>query len=197
MCDFPQEKLQERWKQPLQHLIVLGIVAPNRDAVWIFRIFFERMRQIDDFYFKTVGVAKYKELLFILKFLLTMSRSQATVERGFNHNNTILKAMSTETVVSNRMIKNHMLSFNLKLQTTEITNPLIVAFKSSRGRYEIHLEEEKRNVRSWEKGYAYCGRYWQAEGKARAAGKSRGNDGEWICWVHYISWRLIWFGLCS
>ena len=150
MCDFPQEKLQERWKQPLQHLIVLGIVAPNRDAVWIFRIFFERMRQIDDFYFKTVGVAKYKELSFILKLLLTMSRSQATVEHGFNHSNAILKAMSTETVVSNRMIKNHMLSFNLKPHTIEITNPLIVAFKSSRWRYEVHLEEEKEKKEMFE-----------------------------------------------
>ena len=28
MCDFPK-KLQERWKQPLKNLIVLGIVAPN------------------------------------------------------------------------------------------------------------------------------------------------------------------------
>ena len=30
MCDLPKEKLQERWKQLLKHLIVLVIVAPNR-----------------------------------------------------------------------------------------------------------------------------------------------------------------------
>ena len=100
--------------------------------------------QIDDFYFKTVGVAKYKELSFILKLLLTLSHDQAAVERGFSHNNAILKTnMSPETEVSKRVIKDHMLSFNLKPHTTEITNPLIVTFKSSRRRYEIHLEEEK------------------------------------------------------
>ena len=37
-----------------------------------------------------------------------------------------------------------MLSFNLKPHTIEIRNLLIVVFKSSRRRYEIHLEEEKR-----------------------------------------------------
>ena len=45
-------------------------------------------------------------------------------------------------------------------------------------------EEEKTSDQSWEKGCAYCGRYWQAEGEARAAGKSRGNVREWTCWVH-------------
>ena len=37
-----------------------------------------------------------------------------------------------------------MLSFSLKPHTIEIRNLLIVVFKSSRRRYEIHLEEEKR-----------------------------------------------------
>ena len=41
------------------------------------------------------------------------------------------------------MNKYHMLSFNQKPDTIEITNPLIVAFKSSCRRYEIHLVEEK------------------------------------------------------
>ena len=30
-------------------------------------------------------------------------------------------------------------------------------------------EEEKTSDRSWEKGYAYRSRYWQAEGEARAS----------------------------
>ena len=100
---------------------------------------------IDDFCFKTVGVAKYKEFCFFLKLLLTMRHSQAAVERGFSHNNAILKInMSPETVVSKRMIKDHLLSVNMKPHTIEIRNPLIVAFKSSHRRYEIYLEEHKK-----------------------------------------------------
>ena len=122
--------------------------------------------QIDDFYFKTVGVAEYQKLLFILKLLLTMSHGLAAVDRGFSHNNTILKTnMSCETVVSKRMIKDRKLLFSLKPHTIEITNPLIVAFESSCQRYEIHLEEEKK-------------RKQVAEGEVRVAGKSCGNDGE-------------------
>lgn len=52
--------------------------------------------------------------------------------------------MSPETVVSKRMSKDHMLAFNLKPHPIETTNPLIVAFKFSCQRYEIHLEEEKK-----------------------------------------------------
>ena len=100
--------------------------------------------RIDDFYSKTVGIAKYKELSFILKLLLIMSHGQAAVERGFSPNAILKTNMSPETVVSKRMIKDHMLSFNLKPYTIEITNPLIVVFKSSRRRYVIHLEEEKK-----------------------------------------------------
>ena len=92
-----------------------------------------------------LGVAKYKELSFILRLLLAVSYGQAAVERGFSHNNAILKTnMSPEREVSKRMIKDYMLSFSLKPHPIEITNPLIVASKSSHRRYEIHLEEEKK-----------------------------------------------------
>ena len=74
-----------------------------------------------------------------------MSHGQAAVERGFSHNNVILKTnRSPETVVSKRMIKDHTFSFNQKPHTIEIKNSLIVAFKSSRRSCEIHLEEEKK-----------------------------------------------------
>ena len=199
MCDLPIEKLEERWKQLLKHLIVLDIVAPNRcdKAMAELKVFeaneVKRMQskfsgfslkecRIDDFYFKDVGVAKYKELSFILKLLLTMSHGQAAAERGFSHNNAILKTnLSPETVVSKRMIKDHMLSFNLKPHTIEITNPLTVAFKSSRRRYEIHLEEEKtkKQVTEAEKNALRIATdIGKLKVKRGQGGKSRGNDGE-------------------
>ena len=162
MCDLPNKKLQERWKQLLKHLIFLGIGAPNQcdKAMAELKVFkdndVKKMQSefsgfsskecgIDDFYFRTVDVAKYKELSFILKFLLTRSHGQAAVQRGFTHNNAILKTnMSHETVLSERMIKDHMLSFNLEPHAIEITNPFLVTFRSSRQRNEIHLEEEKK-----------------------------------------------------
>ena len=133
MCELSKEKLQEHWKHLLKHLIHLGIIAPSRcDQVMAeFKSFLEnevkkmwhefsgfcsKESRLDDFYFKTVGIGKYKELSFVLKLLLTISHGQASVERGFSYNNTVLKTnMSPETVIAKRIIKYHMLSRDLKL----------------------------------------------------------------------------------
>ena len=102
--------------------------------------------RLDDFYFKSVGIGKYKELSFVLKLLLTISHSQASVEHGFSHNNAVLKTnMSAETVITKRMIKDQMLSHDLKPYTIEISKPPVLAFKSARQKYEIHLEEERKS----------------------------------------------------
>ena len=52
--------------------------------------FCSKESRLDDFYFKTVGIGKYKELAFVLKLLLTKSHGQTSVERGFSHNNAVL-----------------------------------------------------------------------------------------------------------
>ena len=142
MCELSKEKSQEHWKHLLKHLIALGIIAPNRcdQAMVEFKNFREnelkKMQQefsdfcpeenrLDVFYFQTVGISKHKELSFVLKLVLTMSHGQAAVERGFSHNNAILKVnMSPETIIAKRMIKDHMLSHNLKPHTLKIENPL-------------------------------------------------------------------------
>ena len=191
MCELSKEKLQERWKH-LKHLIHLGIIAPSRcdQAMAEFKSFQEnevkKMRhefsgfcsnesRLDDFYFKTVGIGKYKELSFVLKRILTISHGQASVERGFSHNNAVLKTnMSPETVIAKTMIKDHMLSHDLKLYTIEISKPLVLAFKSARQKYEIHLEEERmsKQINSRAKGDAYGGRHWQAKGTEKAVRKN-------------------------
>ena len=163
MWELSKEKLQERWKHLLKHLIHLGIIAPSRcdQAMAKFKSFQEnevkkmwhefsgfcsKESRLDDFYFKTVHIGKYKELSFVLKLLLTRSHGQESVGRGFSHNNAVLKTnMSPETVITKRMIKDHMLSHDLKPYTIEISKPLVLAFKSARQKYEIHLEEERKS----------------------------------------------------
>ena len=107
--------------------------------------FCSKESRLDDFYFKTVGIGKYKELSFVLKVLLTISHGQASVERGFSHNNAFLKTnMSPETVIAKRMIKDRILSRDLKPYRIEISKPLVLALKSARQKYEIHLEKERK-----------------------------------------------------
>lgn len=40
--------------------------------------------RLDSFYFSTIQITKYQELLFVLKLLLILSHGQASVERGFS-----------------------------------------------------------------------------------------------------------------
>ena len=123
ICDLNKEKLQERQKQLLKRLIVLVIVALNqcdkaRVELKVFKEYEVKEMQpefsgfslkecrIDDYFFKIVGVAKYKELSYILKLLLTMSHGQAAAEPGFRNNNALLKTnISPEAVVSKTMNK--------------------------------------------------------------------------------------------
>ena len=53
--------------------------------------------------------------------------------------------MSPETVIAKRMIKDHMLSHDLKSYTIKISKPHVLAFKSARQKYEIYLEEERKS----------------------------------------------------
>ena len=47
--------------------------------------------RLEHFYFSTIQILKYQEFSFVLKLLLTLSRGQVSVERGFSLNNNILK----------------------------------------------------------------------------------------------------------
>ena len=64
--------------------------------------------RLDYFYFKLASISKCKDLLFVVKFILTLSHGQASVERGFNINANIVKKMSPESLTAKRIIKGHM-----------------------------------------------------------------------------------------
>ena len=49
-----------------------------------------------------------------------------------------------ETVVSKRIIRDHMLSNKLTPHTIEIDRPILLALKSAHQKYVISLEEEKK-----------------------------------------------------
>ena len=60
--------------------------------------------RLDDFYFQHVCVNNYKDLLFVLRVVLTLSHGQA-FERGFSFNNFSVKTnMTPATIISRRML---------------------------------------------------------------------------------------------
>ena len=74
---------------------------------------------LDDFFFKLVGVEKYKDLSFLLKIVLTLSHGQAAVERSFSLGNALLNYnMSEDSIKAKKVIKDHMLSNDHILRIT-------------------------------------------------------------------------------
>ena len=104
-----------------------------------------KIDRLDDFYFKEMKVSRYKELSSVLIIILTLSHGQADVERGFSLNPGVLEDnIKEKSVVSKRIIKDHMISHDLQPDTVEITNELRKSCQHARQRYHTHLEEEKK-----------------------------------------------------
>ena len=138
--DFSKEKVLSKRKMLLKCLIDLGVLSPQPcdEAILQFNQFyseimnkdFEEFSQescrLDEIYFHKIGVAKYQDVAFVIRLLLTLKHGQAAVERDFSHNNALLKVnMNHETVISKRVIKDHMLAHNLKPYSID-TSPAIL-----------------------------------------------------------------------
>ena len=120
-------------------------VTNSRDKFLAFK---RADRCLDDFYFEET----YPSFAAILKIVFTMSHGQASVERGFNDNNVVLKDnMGDLTVVARRFIKNYLRINKVKPYTIQISSELLKSVKSARHRYEIHLEEQKKSAQKEQK----------------------------------------------
>ena len=94
---------------------------------------------------KKSAFKKYEEIAEVFKIVQTLSLGQASMERGFSHNNTVVQTnMSAESVISQRLIKDHMLFHKLKPYTIGIADPMLIAFKCSHVEYQLHIESEKK-----------------------------------------------------
>ena len=101
---------------------------------------------LDHFLFHgEIGLEKYPELAGVANIILTLSHGKASVARGFSERNIIIKDnQSTKSMVSMRVVKDHMRANSLKPETVKIDNPLICSVKSSRKAYEEDLQESAK-----------------------------------------------------
>ena len=157
MLESTEGKLQKKFKALLQHLVLLRIVSSHKADKALIQygnvktdlqraaIDLSKIPRLDDFYFKELKVAKYPEFCLVIKIVLTLSHGQAYVERGFSLNNAVLESnMKHDSVVSKRLIQDHLVSNNLKPHTMEINSKLRSSCRQARQRYHTHLEELKK-----------------------------------------------------
>ena len=99
---------------------------------------------LDDFYFKKMKISKFKELALLCKIVFTLSHSQSSVARGFSLNKSVLADnISNQSIVYRRIIKDHMLSNEVKPHTFQIISKLMLNVKSSRMQYQAQLDKAK------------------------------------------------------
>ena len=82
----------------------------------------------------------------ILKKTLTLSHGQASVERSFSVNKTLLVDNLSVIILVSRFIHDHMNANNLFPHTLEITAPLRRHVRSSRQRCQQHLDDQTEKI---------------------------------------------------
>ena len=123
---------------PLKCFIDLGILIPQQcDTITSqFKAFLDKKLKmfcadftgflwdcfrLIEFYFMCIGVHKYDQVSFVLRLLLTLSHGQAAIKQGFSDNSFLLKTnISPETGIAKHLIKDHILSNDLKSHLSEV-----------------------------------------------------------------------------
>ena len=147
---------EKKYKSLLTHLISLkhvssvfsdkamnqftDFVRQSRVHQDMFLEFNREKDSLDDFYFKKCNLNKYKELASTVKIFLTLNHGQASVERGFSVNSTVLEQnLNEKSITARRLVKDHILPDNLEPHNIEISNKMIISVKSTHQRYRSHL----------------------------------------------------------
>ena len=110
-------------------------------------------RRLEEFFFKVLQIhSTFHELGEVMKVIFTLSASQASVERGFNDNNLVLKDnQKNGTIVARRFIKDYLNKNGFLPHTVPITTHLVKSYRMSRQRYQQYLDKEREKKGKEEK----------------------------------------------
>ena len=95
---------------------------------------------LDNFYFRFIGIEKYKELSFLVKIVLALSHGHAYVERSFSLNKSVLIHTSVRIQL---VIRDHMLSIGLEPQSIVISNDLVGCVSGACQKHQDYLAQHK------------------------------------------------------
>ena len=87
---------------------------------------------------------RYKNLLNVIKIVLTLSHGQSAVEQGFSSYDKILgENMGANSLVAQRSVKDFMLANGYKPYNVPITKELMGNIRDSNMRYNTYLKERR------------------------------------------------------
>ena len=92
------------------------------------------------FNFYVLGIQKNKELAYIVKIMFTLSHGRDVVERGFTLGKSILNVdMGTESFLSKKIVRDHMISHTVKAHNFQISWQLIISCNAAYSKYKDSL----------------------------------------------------------
>ena len=109
--------------------------------------------RLDVFYFELLsGKRDFKELWDTMKFLLTLSHGQASVERGFSVNKKVLVPNLKEvSLVAQCFIHDTISTWDIQLSDFTITEELLQSCNHANSRYKMYLLDEEEKTKKPEK----------------------------------------------
>ena len=164
------EKVQKMFKEVLKKLVeAKWMKSEQADCIWMqykkfvsdakqfhhdeFSSFLLEENRLDTFYFKLLsGKRDFKELWDTMKFLLTLSHGQASVERGFSVNKEVLAPNLREvSLVAQRFIHDTISTQDIQLSDFTITEELLQSCNHANSRYKMYLIDEEEKAKQPEK----------------------------------------------
>ena len=98
------------------------------------------------------GNVKFKLLFKVFQFVCVLSHGQGSIERGFNINKDILiENLSQESLIGQRIMYDHIKSFDGKLHNFPITREMILSCKMAYQKYSQAQEKKKASTESVKK----------------------------------------------
>ena len=104
--------------------------------------------RLDTFYWKHIeGAKSVEKVAEVLKIILTLSHGQASVERGFSVNSSLLvENLSAKSLISQRIIHDHMAENQLVPENFVICEKLRKSVRGARVKYEYLEDQRKQKV---------------------------------------------------
>ena len=88
----------------------------------------------------------------MFQFVCVLSHGQASIERGFNINKDIfIENLSQESLIGQRIVYDHIKSFDGKLHNFPITREMILSCKMAYQKYSQAQEKKKASTESVKK----------------------------------------------
>ena len=92
--------------------------------------------------------------MYIVRVILVLSHGQASVERGLSVNDSIIDTnVSSESIISRRLIRERLISNDLKLAIVPINKPLVLFVKSANLKWKTSIAEKKSQQEQWPNGH--------------------------------------------